>query len=270
MHRLRYFLALNKTYLPTSRQFILPYSSSAIKNNGKISNKLDSSATDQEIEKVLETCVYKKKLSVFKSIRKFEKEHHEKLIYEIYERIYEENRKSEKEKIEKEVAQGDLNLVKLQLSTLNANFLKLKGAIHIRGVFEQWESQFLSVDGARAHKWKKYFEQNPEKFKNFQNFWPKPDEIDIHFVANEIQNFYRWLSERIHFAYNIGDEVEWYRKKLTPVRNNIAEHMCKELNIKYIICDKDIDNIEIIENIQTIVHDKKEEIKIINDKISNE
>ncbi|RHZ51052.1 hypothetical protein Glove_485g17 [Diversispora epigaea] len=275
MYYLRYSLVLNKTYFPIFRQFILFHSSSIIFNN-KISNKLDSFTTDQEMEKILETCVNKKKLSKFKSICKFEKEYHEELLKSMEENVEsmkenieimkesielkEENLKSEKEKnkfavnceIEKkkkEILQRDLILIKykFQLDTLNTNFLKLKG-VHIKGIFEQWESQFLLVNGTQEDKWNKYFKQNPEKFKKFQNFWSKPDEIDVHFVVKEIQNFYKWLSERIRFAYNIEDEVEWCCKMLTPVQNNIAEHMCKELDIKYIIYDKDIGNIEMIEN----------------------
>ncbi|RHZ51049.1 hypothetical protein Glove_485g18 [Diversispora epigaea] len=280
MYHLRYSFVLNKTYFPIFRQFTLFHSSSIIFNN-KISNKLNSSTADQEIEKILETYVNKKKLSEFKLIRKFEKEQYEKLLESMKEDVESmkkdiiENLKSKKEKnkfavnceIEKktkETIQEDLIKYKFQLNTLNTNFLKLKSVVHIKGIFEQWESQFLLVNGTQENKWNKYFEQNPEKFKKFQNFWSKPDEIDIHFVIKEIQNFYKWLSERIRFAYNIEDEIEWYHKMLTPIQNNIIEHMCKELDIKYIIYDKNIDNIEMIEN-----NDKKDkEIKVINDKVT--
>ncbi len=105
MYRLlRYSLTLNKTYLPTSRQLVSSYSSSAIK--GKIStNELDSPAikgkvfnnlgfspaikipnnlgsssaikdTDQVTDKLdefLEKCVYIDKRQAFKLLREIEK-----------------------------------------------------------------------------------------------------------------------------------------------------------------------------------------------------
>jgi hypothetical protein len=51
--------------------------------------------------------------------------------------------------------------------------------------------------------------------------------------VNEMKSFHKWLSERIHKTYAAGDYVEWRRNTLTPVRNKVAEYMCKDLNIEY-------------------------------------
>jgi hypothetical protein len=80
--------------------------------------------------------------------------------------------------------------------------------------------------------------------ETFQNFWPDPNEINTNNVVNEMKSFYKWLSERIYNAYAVGDYVEWRRNVLTPVRNKVAEYMCKDLNIKYRIVEPSEEEVE--------------------------
>ncbi|CAG8628269.1 9653_t:CDS:2, partial [Diversispora eburnea] len=282
-HRLRYYLVLNKT-LPSR----LSYFSSATNFNDKVSNKLNSASitehTDQEIDKVLETYVNKEKLSIFKSIRKFEKEKNEKLL-ELLKDNNEKLLKSEKEllksekellksekekteisvkyeieKREKVIAQKNeiLKEISMKFGNVNMSYLKLKGIVHIRGVLEHWETENLrGIEGNRGARWEKYFKNNNKDFETFRNFWPRPDEINIHHMVTEIVNFYKQLSDKIHNAH-IGELVEWNCKRFTSIQNKIAEHMCKELRVNYRISD---------EEIETAIHnDKKDEIEITNDK----
>ncbi|CAG8472518.1 9912_t:CDS:2, partial [Diversispora eburnea] len=178
------------------------------------SNKLNSASTteytDQEIDKVLETYVNKKKHSAFKSIRKFEKEKNEKFL-EFLELLKERNEKF-------------LQLLKEK----NEKCLELLK-----------ENKGISGDNAGRHKTCVGLKETEE-----------PDEI---------VNFYKQLFEQIHSTYNIGDQVEWYHKRFTPVQNNIAEYMCKGLKVNYIIYDNEIKNIKNID-IEKLLF-KKDELK---------
>jgi len=110
---------------------------------------------------------------------------------------------------------------------------------------EQWE--FLNLahyQGDRGTKWTKYFNDHKSVLKDFCQFFSNQNEIDSTRVVREMQVFYKLLSERLHNAHSIGDQVEWRRKLFTPVQNKIAEYMCKELNIEYHIVEStnDVDN----------------------------
>jgi len=94
-----------------------------------------------------------------------------------------------------------------------------------------------SFDGNRTKKWTDYLKANKDVFGTFQNFYPNPKEIGVNHVVAEMTGFYRWLSERIHNGYAVGDYVEWRRNLLTPVRNKVSEYMCKELNLDYRIIE---------------------------------
>ncbi|GBC01441.1 hypothetical protein RclHR1_00420003 [Rhizophagus clarus] len=171
--------------------------------------------------------------------KEFEKEKADRrLEHEIADgRLAKEITRLEKE-FEKEKA--DRRLEKMKTGHLNMNYLRLKGAVHIRGVFEQWELFSLSsYEGNRGKKWLKYLEDNKETLEIFQNFYPNPDKIDINRVVAEMKNFYKWLSERIHNAHATGDHVEWRRNLLTPVQNKVTEYMCQELSLSYRIIDTD-------------------------------
>ncbi|RIA96322.1 hypothetical protein C1645_815488 [Glomus cerebriforme] len=292
MYRLlRYSLiARNITYLPTSRQFVLSYSSSAvngegfnklgsssgikingdvsnklgsssgikvngevsskpgsssdIKVNGEVSNNPDSSSTIKisEMDEFLTNCVYKNKRSTFKLFREIEiKNMENRLNLEI----------AKKDKMESllslEIAKKDKDLAVAAIKTghLNLNYLRLKGSVHLRGVFEQWELLNLSnFDGNRGTKWTKYLEKNEDVLESFQKFWPNPTEIDTKRVVTEIKSFYKWLSERIHNAYSVGDYIEWRRNALSPVQNKLAEYMCQDLNVEYRVVEPIEEEIE--------------------------
>lgn len=64
-------------------------------------------------------------------------------------------------------------------------------------------------------------------------------------------SFYKWLSERIHNAYAIGDYVEWRRNSLNNVRNKVSEYMCKELNLNYRIIESS-ETIDEVEHSETV------------------
>jgi len=102
-----------------------------------------------------------------------------------------------------------------------------------------------NFEGNRGTKWTKYLNANKVVLETFRNFYPNPNEIDINHVVAEVKSFYKLLSERIHNAYAVGDYVEWRRNSLTPVRNKVAEYMCKELNIEYRIVEPSGEEIEI-------------------------
>ncbi|CAG8445922.1 12599_t:CDS:2 [Ambispora gerdemannii] len=99
---------------------------------------------------------------------------------------------------------------------LNLSYLRLKGAVHLRGVFEQWELLNLEgIQGDRGTKWTRYLDNRKNVLEIFQNVWSNPR----------------------YNAYAVGDYVEWRRSALTSVQNEAVEYMCKELNIKYQIVE---------------------------------
>ncbi|GBB92179.1 hypothetical protein RclHR1_01980004 [Rhizophagus clarus] len=201
------------SYLPTSRQLIFPYTSSA----NKAFPDNDTDKVTKIIDSLLENNVYKRSRKVFKRLREVEKINFLKEI---------------KNKDEK------LALVVSEKGQLNMRYLKLKGIVHLRGVFEQWESFHLNrFEGNRGNKWTKYLGERKVVLDIFRSFWQNPDEIDAVHVVMEVKMFYKWLSERIHSANAIGDHVEWSRNTLTPVQTKIAEYMCKDLNIEYHIVE---------------------------------
>ncbi|CAI2169119.1 5443_t:CDS:2, partial [Funneliformis geosporum] len=118
----------------------------------------------------------------------------------------------------------DLNKMPITTRRIYLEHLKIKGILHLRGVIELWETEHMDhIHGNRGKKWTKFFE-NKENLKIFQNFWSKPDDIDIERAVDEMQSFYKFLSEKIHISPR-DEFVEWNRDMLTPVRNKIAEYM---------------------------------------------
>ncbi|GBC02380.1 hypothetical protein RclHR1_00460018 [Rhizophagus clarus] len=226
MHRLfSHSLAPNKTYLPTSHRLTFPYTSSVI----KASTAKDMFQVSDQLDEFLEKCVYKEKRITFKLLREIEKKN---FLNEI-------EKKEKDHKIE--IANKDKELA-IKIGRLNLNYLRLKGAIHLKGVFEQWELFHLSsFEGNRETKWTKYLSEHKVVLDIFRNYWSQPSKIDISHVVTEIKCFHKWLSERIHDAHVVGDYVEWHQDTLTPVRNKISKYICKDLNIEYRIVGEEIE-----------------------------
>ena len=65
-----------------------------------------------------------------------------------------------------------------------------------------------SFEGNRGTRWTKYLNENKDVLEVFQNFYPNPNEIDTNHVVAEMKSFYKWLSERIHNVYAVGDYME--------------------------------------------------------------
>jgi len=265
MYRIRHSIVLNKPYLPTVRQFsVFPYFKG---EKAKLENKikeLEQIRNHEMVEKAnlikdheseikeltrehdnekkrmkwFHGLDQKSRLNEFIDLR-LQKEFDKGVLEKVITRLEKE---IEKEKADRnlEIArlEADRNLEKIKTGYLNLNYLRLKGAVHLRGVFEQWELFSLSsFDGNRTKKWTDYLKENKDVFETFQNFYPNPKEIGVNHVVAEMTGFYRWLSERIHHGYAVGDYVEWRRNSLTPVRNKVSEYMCKELNLDYRIIE---------------------------------
>ncbi|CAB4434208.1 unnamed protein product [Rhizophagus irregularis] len=241
-HLLRYSFTPKKVPFPTSQQLIL--SSYTIKGKLGCSTYLptlptsrrlistsSTNGTDQVsdmLDEFLENCVYKDKRSAFKLLREVEKKNFNLEIA----------KKDKDHEIELAKKDNELAVAAIKTGHLNLNYLRLKGAVHLRGVFEQWELFNLgSIEGNRGTKWTKYFSTHKNVLEVFKNFWPNPNEIDTNRVVTEMKSFYKWLSERIHNAHAVGDYVEWRRNTLTPVQNKVTEYMCRELNIDYRIIE---------------------------------
>ncbi|CAG8457368.1 10483_t:CDS:2 [Diversispora eburnea] len=109
-----------------------------------------------------------------------------------------------------------MKLVEQLLSQTQLDYLKLKGAVHLRGVFERWEEISLDhVNSTRFKRWKVYLEKNNnENLIKFQSFWNWEKAISSVDVANEMKNFYNWLSTKIHNSIATADHVEWRRAEL--------------------------------------------------------
>ncbi|GES92986.1 hypothetical protein GLOIN_2v1572576 [Rhizophagus clarus] len=304
---------IHKPYFPPSRQLILTF---VIKAG--VSGKLRySSATkdtyqlSDDLNKILEECVYKETRPVLKLLREFERktflleveirERDHKFEIEKQEREHKiqiEKQKSEIEKqerehkiqiekqkneiekqekkcnteIEKQMRKHETEIEKqkrkheteimektIEIITNKMNhkfeiadkernhklfaintgylileFLNLKGDLHLKGVFEQWESfRLVGLKGDQRTKWSNYLDEHKVVLDIFRNFWPNPDEIDANNVVTEIENFYKWLHERFHNKRTTGFYVVWSQSTLTPVQNKIAEYMCKDLHIGY-------------------------------------
>src|SRR5438128_1270533 len=87
-------------------------------------------------------------------------------------------------------------------------------------------------------RWLNYVNQHNDKLQLFREFWPNPDDsINSVRVAVEMELFYKSLSVRIHDAAVFTDVVWWHRRALTPVQNKIAQYMCEDLYIQYIIVE---------------------------------
>ncbi|GES96014.1 hypothetical protein GLOIN_2v1572576 [Rhizophagus clarus] len=246
---------LNKPYLPTVGQFnfkgeILnkPYLPT-VHLNRKIKELTREHDDEKKRMKLIHGLNEKSHLNEFVNLRlqnEFDKEVLKKEITRLEKEIAKEKADRNLEiahlkadrNLEIARLEADRNFEKIKTGYLNLNYLRLKGSVHLRGVFEQWELFSLSsFDGNRTKKWTDYLKANKDVFETFQNFYPNPKEIGVNHVVAEMTGFYRWLSERIHNGYAVGDYVEWRRNLLTPVRNKISEYMCKELNLDYRIIE---------------------------------
>ncbi|GBB93145.1 hypothetical protein RclHR1_21190003 [Rhizophagus clarus] len=260
---------LNKPYLPTVRQLPIVRQFSTFPYAQELKNTLKAYFIDNKIkdlnrkikELTREHDDEKKRMKLIHGLN--EKSHLNEFVnLRLQNEFDKEVLKKEITRLEKEIAkekadrnleiahlkadrnleiarlEADRNFEKIKTGYLNLNYLRLKGSVHLRGVFEQWELFSLSsFDGNRTKKWTDYLKANKDVFETFQNFYPNPKEIGVNHVVAEMTGFYRWLSERIHNGYAVGDYVEWRRNLLTPVRNKISEYMCKELNLDYRIIE---------------------------------
>ena len=91
--------------------------------------------------------------------------------------------------------------------------------------------------GNREAKWTGYFDKHKDVLEEFRNFWPNPNEIETYHVVSEMEKFYKWLSEKYN-THADRNYIVWHRSTLSPVRNKIAEFLCKDLKMNYGISEE--------------------------------
>ncbi|CAG8467311.1 6042_t:CDS:2 [Ambispora leptoticha] len=187
---------------------------------------------DDEISK----CIKPTKINLFTALW-----NQQQIIWE--KNVEVEKVKVEVEKVKVKVKEEEKKLVEQLLSRAQLDYLKLKGAVHIRGVFERWEDISLDPnDSSRFKRWKRYLEKNDnENLKKFQSFWNWEKAVNSEDVANEMKKFYNWLSIKIH---NSCATVEWRRVELPKEWSKVAEFMCDDIKIPYKIIDEEVVELE--------------------------